>query len=316
MCPGAACGCCHFWTDDVCKKVEEGALAPVRKPQEGHNQSGTPPVIPFPASSLGERNSRQTPAIPCPASSLGGRDSGLATSWYRKPPGPPNKVGTSLSEVSTTDSESEKSQETCTNKYDSPVAGAGRKKGSPPKDAENSSEDSSSEAGSDSKSGTESGKSIPLPVIEGEVEITGWETSKDDISWKTHNLVSCHNASGNLLARISGVAGRGKRQYWNKRKIFAWVETHHKTGDDFGILEEDGGAVYEIARPDNVKGGGLVVRIHPDWKDQCKVEIVGTWRITVVRTVDGTTETYDFMYVIPTGQSQRSDFILKKGTVH
>ena len=119
-----------------------------------------------------------------------------------------------------------------------PEAGVGRKKGNPAKDAENSAENSS---GSDKESGSEGEKSIPLPVLEDEEEITGWETSKDGISWKTHHLISCHNASGNLLARLSGVAGKGKKQFWTRRKLFAWVESHHNKGDDFGALEEDGG---------------------------------------------------------------------------
>ena len=90
------------------------------------------------------------------------------------------------------------------------------------------------------------------------------------------------------------------------------METHHNPGDDFGILAEDGGQVYEVARPEHIKGGGLVVRIHPDWVRYSKVTIVGTWRITVTVTTDDGTETFDFIYIVPMGQSQRSEFILQE----
>ena len=94
--------------------------------------------------------------------------------------------------------------------------------------------------------------------------------------------------------------------------MFAWMETHHNPGDDFGILAENGGQVYDVARPEHIKGGGMVVRIHPDWTGCTKVTIVGTWRITVTVTADEGMGIYDFMYVVPMGQSQRSDFILKE----
>ncbi len=67
-------------------------------------------------------------------------------------------------------------------------------------DQEHSSSDSSSEIGQDNSSGTESNKSDILPLKEDEDELTGWESSKVGVSWKTHDLILCHSASGNWHA--------------------------------------------------------------------------------------------------------------------
>ncbi len=53
----------------------------------------------------------------------------------------------------------------------------------------------------------------------------------------------------------------------------------------------------------------MIVRIGPRLRGHVKVDIEGTWRITITISDAMQEVVFDFFYIVPEGQSQRSNFI-------